>query len=279
MRELGGKIAVVTGGGSGIGRGMVLAFAAAGMHVAIADVEVAAAEKVAGEARALGVTALAVATDVAQRDSVEALAVRVYSELGAAHVLCNNAGVAVFGALVEMTDADWRWLLGVNLEGVVNGLQAFLPRMKAQSGEKHVVNTASVAGIAALPGIGVYTATKYAVVGISETLRIEGAAWGLGVSVLCPGAVRTRIMESERNRPAELGESKPVAVSLGGGADAIMGGLDPLAVGRRVRAAVQNDELYVFTHPGSRALFERRAAAMRAGFDAADAWQDASATR
>jgi NAD(P)-dependent dehydrogenase (short-subunit alcohol dehydrogenase family) len=274
MRELGGKVAVVTGGGSGIGRGMVLAFAQAGMHVAIADVEIASAEKVADEARAFGVKALAVATDVARRDSVEALAERVFGDLGAAHVLCNNAGVAVFGQLAEMSDADWRWLLSVNLEGVVNGLQAFLPRMQAQPGEKHVVNTASVAGIAAMPGIGIYTATKYAVVGISETLRQEGAVWGLGVSVLCPGAVNTRIMESERNRPAALGESKPVAFPLGGDANTIAAGLDPLAVGRRVRSAVQNDELYVFTHPGTRTLFERRAAALRAGFDAAESWRD-----
>jgi NAD(P)-dependent dehydrogenase (short-subunit alcohol dehydrogenase family) len=276
LLELGGKVAVVTGGASGIGRGMVLAFADAGMHVAIADIELGAAEKVADEARERGVKALAVATDVASRDSVEALAVRVYGELGAAHVLCNNAGVAVFGPLAEMSDTDWRWVLGVNLEGVANGLQAFLPRMKAQPGEKHVVNTASVAGIAALPGIGIYTATKYAVVGISETLRLEGAAWGLGVSVLCPGMVRTRIFESQRNRPASLGESKPVDVPAPrGGSSSVLGsGLDPLVVGRRVRAAVQNDELYVFTHPDTRALFDRRAAAMSAGFDAADRWQD-----
>ena len=273
MRELSGKVAVVTGGGSGIGRGMVLAFAQSRMHVVIADVDLASAQKVADEARALGVKALALATDVARRDSVEALAERVYAELGAAHLLCNNAGVAVFGELAAMTDADWRWVLGVNLEGVVNGLQAFLPRMKAQAGEKHVVNTASVAGIAAFPGLGVYTATKYAVVGISEALRVEGEAWGLGVSVLCPGAVRTRIMESERNRPAELGVSKPVTIALPG-APAIAAGLDPLAVGRRVRAAVQSSEPYVFTHPDTRALFERRVTAMRAGFDAADAWRD-----
>jgi NAD(P)-dependent dehydrogenase (short-subunit alcohol dehydrogenase family) len=139
-----------------------------------------------------------------------------------------------------------------------------------------VVNTASVAGIAAFRGLGVYTATKYAVVGISECLRAEGESYGLGVSVLCPGAVRTRIMESERNRPAELGASKkPVALPLGSNADPIASGLDPLAVGRRVRAAVQNNELYVFTHPGTRVLFDRRAAATNLGFDAADAWRDA----
>jgi NAD(P)-dependent dehydrogenase (short-subunit alcohol dehydrogenase family) len=274
VRELYGKVAVVTGGASGIGRGMVLAFADAGMHVVIADVEVGAAEKVADEARALGVKAFAVATDVARLESVEALAERVYGELGAAHVLCNNAGVAVFGPLDDMRADDWRWLLGVNLEGVANGLQAFLPRMKAQAGEKHVVNTASIAGIGALPGIGIYTATKYAVVGISETLRLEGAPWGLGVSVLCPGMVRTRIFESQRNRPTELGESKPATLTVDPDVGLMASMLDPLVVGRRVRAAVQNDELYVFTHPDTRAIFERRAAAIRAGFDAADRWRD-----
>ena len=275
MRELRGKVAVVTGGGSGIGRGMALAFADAGMHVVVADIEPTAAEKVAAELAPKGVKAIAVETDVTRREAVEALAERTYRDFGAAHVLCNNAGVAVFGTLDETRDTDWRWVLSVNLEGVVNGLQAFLPRMKAQAGPKHVVNTASVAGIAAFPGLGVYTATKYAVVGISESLRAEGEAFGLGVSVLCPGAVRTRIMESERNRPAELGVSKPVPFALGGNADTIAAGLDPLAVGRRVRAAVQGNELYVFTHPGTRALFERRAAAVRQGFDAADAWRDA----
>jgi NAD(P)-dependent dehydrogenase (short-subunit alcohol dehydrogenase family) len=275
MRELGGNVAVVTGGASGIGRGMVLAFADAGMHVAIADVELGGAEKVAAEARERGVKALAVATDVTSRDSVEALATRVYGELGAAHVLCNNAGVAVFGPLEEMRETDWRWVLGVNLEGVANGLQAFLPRMKAQPGEKHVVNTASVAGVVALPGIGIYTATKYAVVGISETLRLE-ARRGARRLGLCPGAVRTRIFQSERNRPAALGESRPLQLlpQPDAGSGVLTNGLDPLAVGRRVRAAVQNDELYIFTHPETRALFERRAAAMRQGFYAADRWQD-----
>jgi NAD(P)-dependent dehydrogenase (short-subunit alcohol dehydrogenase family) len=277
MHELRGKVAVVTGGGSGIGRGMALAFAEAGMNVAVADVELPAAQKVAGELASRGVRALALHVDVAKRDAVEALAERVYRELGAAHVLCNNAGVAVFGTLDEMRDTDWRWVLSVNLEGVVHGLQAFLPRMKAQAGPKHVVNTASIAGIAALPGIGVYTASKYAVVGISETLRLEGARYELGCSVLCPGMVNTNIMQSERNRPNELGQSRALPQRTGAtgpGADLVRAGRDAEWVGRRVRAAVENDEAYVFTHPETRALFEARVAAMRAGFDAADRWSE-----
>ena len=275
MRELAGKVAVVTGGGSGIGRGMALAFADAGMTLVISDIELPAAEKVAGEVRDKGVRALAVQTDVAKRASVEALAERTWGELGAAHLLCNNAGVALFGALDEQRDSDWRWLLSVNLEGVVNGLQAFLPRMKAQPGPKHVVNTASVAGTVALPGLGIYIATKYAVVGISETLRQEGPRYELGCSVLCPGAVSTNIMTSERNRPSELGQSKPFVPPSGANlGDALLRGRDPLWVGRRVRAAVENDEAYIFTHPDTRRLWDARAAGVRAGFDAADRYGD-----
>ena len=275
MRELSGKVAVVTGGGSGIGRGMALAFGDAGMKVVVSDIELPAAEKVAAEIQAKGARALAVQTDVAKRESVEALAERTYRELGAAHLLCNNAGVAVFGPLDEQRDTDWRWVLSVNLEGVVNGLQAFLPRMKAQPGPKHVVNTASVAGIAALPGLGIYTATKYAVVGISETLRLEGPRYELGCSVLCPGAVNTNIMTSERNRPTDLGESKPFVPPSGGAlTDALSRGRDPLWVGRRVRVGVENDEAYIFTDPRSRALLDARFSGMSQGFDAADRYGD-----
>ena len=137
-----------------------------------------------------------------------------------------------------------------------------------------MVNTASVAGIAALPGLGIYTATKYAVVGISETLRLEGARFELGCSVLCPGAVNTNIMTSERNRPTDLGQSKPFVPPTGNVPDLLRSGRDPLWVGRRVRAAVENDEAYIFTHPNTRAMFDARAAGIRAGFDAADRYGD-----
>jgi NAD(P)-dependent dehydrogenase (short-subunit alcohol dehydrogenase family) len=273
MRELAGKVAVVTGAGSGIGRGMAVAFAEAGMRVVVSDIERAAAEKVAAEIQSSGQRALAVQTDVAKRASVEALAERVYGELGATHLLCNNAGVFVFGPLDEMRDTDWRWLLSVNLEGVVNGLQAFLPRMKAQPGEKHVVNTASVAGIRAFPNVGIYNATKSAVIAISETLRQEGARYGLSCSALCPGAVNTNIVSSDRNRPAELESSNPAA-SPPNFRDMLTTGRDPLWVGRRVRHGVQHDEAYIFTHSDTRGWLDARLDGMRAAFDAADRYGD-----
>ena len=163
MLELRGKVAVVTGGGSGIGAALARAFASHGMDVAVADVDVAGAEKVAADVRAAGQRALAVATDVSKLASVEALAQRTWDELGACHVLCNNAGVIVIGALESRSIADWEWVLGVNLWGVIHGVQAFVPRMLAQPGEKHIVNTGSTAGIMPTPGVGVYATSKYAV--------------------------------------------------------------------------------------------------------------------
>ena len=277
MRELAGKVAVVTGGGSGIGRGMALAFAQAGMRVVVADIEEPEARKVVAEIEAMGQDALAVQTDVSKRDAVEALAERAYAEVGRVELLCNNAGVFVFGPLDVQRDSDWRWILSVNLEGVVNGLQAFVPRMKQQSGQKHIVNTASLAGVVALPGLGVYTASKYAVVGISETLRLEGASYGLSCSVLCPGAVNTNIISSDRNRPAELADSGPrsgPSVPPGVAAELLSRARDPLWVGRRVRVGVENDEAYIFTDPRGRMLLDARIAGLRAGFDAADRYGD-----
>ena len=268
MKDLNGKVAVVTGGGGGIGRGMALAFAHSGMRVAIADIDEDAAEKVCAELLAIGCEALAVATDVIDRGSVESLAEDVYQRFGAAHVLCNNAGVTTFGALEKSSDADWEWVLGVNLHGVVHGLQAFLPRMKAQPGEKHVVNTASAAGMQPYPYLGPYVATKYAVVGITETLRMEGESWDLSASVLCPGNVATDIVRSGRNRHDHLGGTEgPIRQDV---VEAIERGLDPELVGRMVRDAVLRDDLYVFTHPQQREEVAARFERILAAFDDID---------
>jgi NAD(P)-dependent dehydrogenase (short-subunit alcohol dehydrogenase family) len=268
MRDLAGKVAVVTGGGSGIGRGMALAFAEAGMHVVLADVDVAAAEGVRADVEARGPRGLVVATDVLRRDAVMALAERAWAEFGAVHLLCNNAGVVTFGQMDTLTDADWQWVLGVNLLGVVHGLQAFLPRLRAQPGPKHVVNTASIAGVAPFEGIGPYVASKYAVVGLSESLRMEGADWGLGCTVVCPGNVRTRIVQSARSRQSELGGPRDVVEpEVQRQTDA---GIDPEHVGRLVRDAVLANRPYVFTHPENRDRVEKRFAAMLEAFGALD---------
>jgi NADP-dependent 3-hydroxy acid dehydrogenase YdfG len=230
MKQLSGKVAVITGAGSGIGAGMARAFAGAGMHVVVADIELEAAQAVAGE---IGGTAARL--DVARADEVQALADQVYRDHGAVHLLCNNAGVAIAGPLAEMTADDWRWMVSVNIEGVANGLSAFLPRMIAQGSGAHIVNTGSIAGLVTFPERGIYTATKYAVVAMSETLRAELAPHDIGVTVICPGSVRTRILGSARNRPAELQQSRvtnPTELSDQAGA------LDPDELGLGVRDAV-----------------------------------------
>lgn len=265
--QLEGKVAVVTGGGGGIGRGMALAFAEAGMKVAVADVDASAVESVCKELEAAGTEALAFTTNVMEREALETLAEGVYSAFGGTHVLCNNAGVTTFETMDATTDADWSWVLGVNLHGVVHGLQAFLPRMKAQAGEKHVVNTSSIAGLLPMATLGPYVASKYAVLGISESLRIEGKAYGLSCSVLCPGNVNTGIVRSARNRPDALGGASEVVPERVRGV--VEEGLDPEDVGRLVRAAVEEDSLYVFTHPEQRAAVAKRFDRILAAFDQA----------
>lgn len=272
MRELRGKVAVVTGGGSGIGRGMAIAFADAGMDVAIADVEAPAGEKVAAEIESRGVRALAVPTDVSSGDSVMRLADTCFSKLGGVHVLCNNAGVAHFGPLLDNDHQDWAWTLSVNLQGVANGLLAFLPRMRGQ-GEGHVVNTASLAGLLPVPTLGIYAASKHGVVGLSETLRLELAGSGVSCSVLCPGVVNTAIFNAERNRPDSLGgpssDTPPEAAAL-----MAQGGKDPLEVGRMVRQGVIDDDLYIFSHPEAAAFVEARFEGIRAAFQKWSGWSD-----
>lgn len=265
MQDLKDKVAVITGAGSGIGRGTALALAGAGMDVVVSDIDEGNATKVAGEIVGLGRRALVVPTDVTDRAAVETLAEKSWSEFGSVHVLHNNAGVAVFLRLDQMSDADWDFQLGANLRGVVNGLQAFLPRLKAQDGEKHIVNTASMAAMISPPGLGAYAASKFAVVAISEALRFELLPDGIGVSVLCPGVVATNLINTSlERRPA-------------GGVD--MGSLDldpnaigviaPEDVGRKVRAAIERNELYIFTHPEMVAPVKARFDAILAAFEAA----------
>jgi len=253
--ELRSRTAVVTGGASGIGRALVLRFARDGANVVVADLDEAAMAAVVGEAQALGVKALGVRTDVADLAHVEALAARAFETFGAVHVLCNNAGVAAWGALEAATHRDWQWVLGVNLWGVIHGVEAFVPRMIARGEPAHVVNTASMAGLIASKGLGVYNTSKYAVVGLSETLAKDLKPYRIGVSVLCPLGVQTRIRDSERNRPAALRNERAERVEP----VELMGrSLSPESVADMVVAAIRANELYVITHDESLEPLRRR---------------------
>jgi NAD(P)-dependent dehydrogenase (short-subunit alcohol dehydrogenase family) len=240
-----GKVAVVTGGGSGIGRALVLALAREGARVVVADVDEAAMAGVAGEVRGHGVEALTVRTDVSELGQVQALAERAWQAFGAVHVVCNNAGVAAWGGLETATHRDWQWVLGVNLWGVIHGVEAFVPRMIAGGEGGHVVNTASMAGLIASQGLGVYNTSKYAVVGLSETLAKDLRPYGIGVSVLCPMGVQTRIGESERNRPSTLRNERAPATTP---VELIGRYLAPDTVADMVLDAIRRNELYVITH-------------------------------
>ena len=238
-------MAVVTGGASGIGRALCLAFAREGMRVVIADLDGPGMAETAAQAGAAGARALAVPTDVSRLAEVQALADRAWRDFGAVHVLCNNAGVGVSGGLEAATHRDWEWVVGVNLWGVIHGLEAFVPRMIAQQQGGHIVNTASMAGLIASRGLGVYNTTKYAVVGLSETLSKDLRPYGIGVSVLCPMGVTTRIRQSARNRPAHL--QNPTGPP-GSAVELIGRYLTPEHVAERVLRAVRDNRLYVITH-------------------------------
>ena len=275
MQELRGRVAVVTGGGSGIGRGLCQAFAEEGMQVVVADIELGAAQETV---QLLGgkVRALAVQSDVASPASVEALAGRVVSELGGVHLLCNNAGVLVNKPAVETTWEDLRWTLSVNIEGVANGVRAFVPRMRAQGGEAHIVNTSSIAGMAPLDsqGLAAYSASKAAVAAFSEVLRRELEPERIGVSVLLPGRVpTTRISQAARNRPAELGGPAPAdpAQTARRAAIAELKTMEPIEVARKVVLGVRANRLYILADPERRNAPEGRHRRMSEDFDASAA--------
>lgn len=256
MDSLRERVAVVTGGGSGIGRALCSLFAREGARVVVADIEEAAAAATAESIVAARGEAVAVRTDVSDLAAVQALAERAFARYGAVHVLCNNAGVGVHGGLEQMTHRDWQWVLGVNLWGVIHGLETFLPRMIEGGQGGHIVNTASMAGLIATQGLGVYNTSKYAVVGLSETLAKDLKSYGIGVSVLCPMGVATRIGESARNRPRALAnavEKAPSRVELMGRS------LDPDTVAGMVWAAMRANQLYVVTHDEGLEPLRRRA--------------------
>ena len=262
MQELTGKVAVVTGAASGIGRALADAFAGEGMHLVMADIEDEPLTVAAKEVEERGTKVLAMRTDVSRGDEVDALAARALEEFGAVHVVCNNAGVGSGGTIWELTEADWQWTLGVNLWGVIHGIRAFVPHLVKQN-EGHVVNTGSIAGLTSAPMMGPYNASKHAVVTISETLHRELGLNGsaVRVSVLCPGFVRTRIAESDRNRPEHLRNPVQAEVEEVGREllrQIIATGLSPEEVARQVVDAIKHERFYVLPHPDMKSLVRTR---------------------
>jgi NAD(P)-dependent dehydrogenase (short-subunit alcohol dehydrogenase family) len=275
MQDLNGKTAVITGAASGIGAGIAYALAEAGTNLVLADVERGPLANTAAGLEAHGVRVLEVPTDVSDRAAIFALADAAHAEFGRVDVLCSNAGVGAFPPIADATSSDWDWVLSVNLGGAVNCLLAFLPRMRDADGEQHVVLTASIAGLTPL-NMTIYATTKYAIVGMGESLAQESAAqgYGIGVSIVCPGGVETNFGTSDRNRPDRegTGNSAPpqTARSRGSDPEGRYVPMDPREVGRQVRQAILDDELYVLTHPHTRELVDARHTRIAEAFDRAE---------
>jgi NAD(P)-dependent dehydrogenase (short-subunit alcohol dehydrogenase family) len=272
MRDLAGKTAFVTGGASGIGLALGRAFAEAGMKVMLADIETNALKDAVDSLRNVGPEVHGVTCDVADPLSVELAAKASYDAFGSVHVVCNNAGVGGGRGIDDISLESWRWVIDVNLMGVVHGIRTFLPHIRAHGEGGHIVNTASRAGMKSGMGFSAYSASKFAVVNMSEGLALQVKPLGIGVTVLCPGFVRTRINESGRNWQERYGPSqKPAADSVAGtlAAQLVRSGRDPSDVAAQVLTAIREDELYVFTdHDASwRRELEVRFAAILAALD------------
>jgi len=278
MQELNDRVAVVTGGGSGIGRGIALGLADEKMTVAIADIRMQAAEAVAAEITERGGKALAVEVDVTSVESLETARDRIATEAGGVHLLCANAGVlGRIASLEEHTLQDWEYTLSVNLLGTVKTVSTFMPLLRKSAPDAHIVNTASIGGLISAEGfpIGAYIASKYACVGYSEVLRQELADDGIGVSVLCPGLVASELFRTSMgNRPDDFGkQAVPDLTKLaasGGETPELAKAMAAEDVGPIVVDAVRNNVLHILTHPQAREHVEERFAGVRADFDHAD---------
>jgi NAD(P)-dependent dehydrogenase (short-subunit alcohol dehydrogenase family) len=249
LTELDGRVAVVTGAASGIGLALTQRFLTEGMRVVMADVEEPKLVDVASQLQDQGADVLAVLTDVTDPDDVRALADQTISQYGAVHVVCNNAGVAPAGPMLATTPRDWQWTVAVNVLGVAYGVTTFAPLLVDQ-GEGHIVNTASEAGLVTTDLLGMYCATKHAVVGLSEALFRELESTPIGVSVLCPNLVNTSIFHSERNRPYGSELSAAENATIASLREAISAaGIAPSDVAVDVLDAIKSDRFWIFTHP------------------------------
>jgi NAD(P)-dependent dehydrogenase (short-subunit alcohol dehydrogenase family) len=273
MRDFADKTAFVTGGASGIGLALGRAFAEAGMKVMLADVEAGALDQALHNLSNHGNRVQGIRCDVGDAESVERAARATFDAFGNVHVVCNNAGVAAGGGIDNISIDNWRWVVDVNLMGVVYGIRSFLPHMLKHREGGHIVNTAAMAGMINGVGFSPYAATKFAVVAMSEGLAMQLQPHGLGVSVLCPEFVRTRIGESGRNRPVRYGEAPPLdpaspaAQVVAEIARRLQAGIDPAEVAAKVLEAIRSEQFYIFTHPNMRQAVDGRFAAIQAAMD------------
>jgi len=266
MQDFTGKVAVITGGAEGIGRAIAERAAAAGMKLVLADIDAPRLDAVVADFVRRGIEAIGVKTDVSKQDQVETLAALAFERFGNIHLLVNNAGVGHSRPVWETTQADWDWVMGVNLYGVINGLRAFIPTMLAKGEPGHIVNTASMAGLTSQPSLAIYNASKHAVVTVSEGLHhdLTLRQSALRVSVLCPAWVKTRIHLSDRNRPAgedtaPPGTMDPVAIKVGLAVmNAVENGIPVEQVANDVFDAIAAERFYILTHPGHKAAIQVR---------------------
>jgi len=268
MRDLAGKVAFITGGASGMGLGMARAFAGEGMKLMLADVNEARLGEAEQEFKDKGVDVATIVCDVTKLEQVNAAADATVERFGKVHVLCNNAGINVGGTYEELSQQDWDWVIAVNQLGVQYGISAFLPKIKAHGEGGHIVTTSSMAGMVnAGPGWAPYNASKFAVVVMNEVLYSELKETNIGVSVLCPGAVATNIIEAADSRPSDFGSSGDKPVIAGDVAELLEHGLDPDVVGKLVLEGIQEEQFYLFTDPRMFKAVERRFERIQRGFD------------
>jgi NAD(P)-dependent dehydrogenase (short-subunit alcohol dehydrogenase family) len=270
METISGKVAVITGGASGIGFATAKALADKGAKIVLADIETAALDKAVAALSSSGAKVEGVVCDVANLASVQHLADSAFSKMGGAHIVFNNAGVAINGHIAQMKHSDWEWIIKVDLWGPIHGVEAFLPRMIEQKQGGQIVFTSSIAGLVSTEGLGPYAVAKYGVVALAETLRREIRQHNIGVSVLCPLRVETKIGNSERNRTADFGGAKaPARAQAPTSSNIVMAGevMKPEEVAAKVVDAIVANRLYILPHDDSRELIRRRFQRIDATFD------------
>ena len=254
MKDVKNKVAFITGGASGVGLGMARVFHQAGMKLMIADIRQEFLDQARDEFEGASDDVRFIQVDVTDRQGLAEAAEATISAYGKVHVLCNNAGINIFKSVEETTYSDWDWIVSINLTGVFNGVRTFVPHIRSHGEGGHIVNTASAAALVAGPNAGAYTATKFGVRGLSESLRLSLAQYNIGVSVLCPGLVNSRIYKTEELRPDELhGDDYQVDAEFMQRLEQVHQiGMDPMEVGEKVLRGIQHNDLFILSHPDHR---------------------------